>query len=170
MKYIEPNSGEIFDSVVIVDGVEVSLAERFHPDFVAELVPYDPANAPAAPQPTLDMLQVQLVQAATAKRWEVETSGITLPDGVRVATDKADQDRITAVVVNAAAAGVETLDFKAVHGWVTLTVAEVQGVASAIALHVQACFSAERAHHVAIAALTTAEAAQVYDLSAGWPT
>jgi hypothetical protein len=110
-----------------------------------------------------------LRERATARRWEVETGGITLPGGVRVLTGKADQDRITSVIVNATAAGIEAVDFKADSGWVLLNVEELKTVARGIALHVQACFSAERAHHEAINLLATPEAAEAYDITVGWP-
>ena len=113
--------------------------------------------------------KASLKQQATAIRWERETGGITLPGGVRVGTSIEDQNRITSVIANAQLAGVSTVDFKAATGWVTLTLAEVQGIAAAIAVHVQACFSAERAHHEAIEALMSIEALQAYDVTAGWP-
>ena len=43
------------------------------------------------------------------------------------------------------------------------------GIAAAIALHVQACFSAERAHHEAINAASDAELYD-YDITTGWPS
>lgn len=109
------------------------------------------------------------IAEATALRWAKETGGLTLPNGVKVATTTADQNRITAVIANAQLAGVSSVDFKAESGWATLTLADVQGIAAAIALHVQACFSAERAHHEAITALSAAEL-QEYDVTVGWPT
>lgn len=110
-----------------------------------------------------------LKQQATALRWERETGGITLPGGVRVGTSIEDQNRITSVIANAQLAGVSTVDFKAATGWATLTLAEVQAIAAAIAAHVQACFSAERVHHEAIDALADLAAVQAYDITAGWP-
>lgn len=41
---------EVFEPLVL-DGVAVPMKERFHPDFVAALVEYDPANPPKAPVP-----------------------------------------------------------------------------------------------------------------------
>ena len=114
----------------------------------------------------------------THKRWEVETGGITLPSGVRVATGIDDQNRITSVVANAERAGLEQVDFKAADGWAKVTLAELQAIATAVALHVQACFSAERVHHEAIDALVAqhqgdAQALQAaldgYDESQDWP-
>lgn len=51
MKFIDPTSGEIVEALVEVDGRQVPLDERYHPDFIAGLLPYDPANPPAAPAP-----------------------------------------------------------------------------------------------------------------------
>ena len=126
------------------------------------------------------MTDVQSLKAAvTQKRWEVETGGITLPTGVRVATGIDDQNRITSVIANARLAGLDSVSFKAASGWVTLTLAELEGVAAAIALHVQQCFSAERAHHEAIDALqqlhadddlALQQALETYDIEQGWPT
>jgi len=122
----------------------------------------------AQPLP-VDDVRANLRRAVTDMRWQRETGGITLPGGVRVGTAIDDQNRITSVIANALLAGVETVDFKASSGWVTLTVAQVQTIAAAIALHVQACFSAERAHHAAIAA-ASADDLQAYDIAAGWPS
>lgn len=120
----------------------------------------------------------ELKSKITQMRWEVETGGITLPSGVRVATGIDDQNRITSVVANAERAGLEQVDFKAADGWAKVTLAELQAIATAVALHVQACFSAERAHHETIDALVSqhqgdAQALQAaldgYDESQGWP-
>ena len=120
----------------------------------------------------------QLKAIVTAFRWQVETGGITLPTGVRVATGIDDQNRITSVVANAERAGLDEVDFKAAEGWAKVTLAELQAIATAVARHVQACFSAERAHHDAIDALTAQhkedpEALQAalddYDEAQGWP-
>ena len=104
----------------------------------------------------------------TALRWAKETGGLTLTNGITVGTRTEDQNRITTVIANAQLAGVETVDFKAASGWVTLQLSEVQALAAAIALHVQACFSAERMHHEAIAELDDAEL-DSYDATTGWP-
>lgn len=126
------------------------------------------------------VLTVEAVKAAiTQKRWEVETGGIALPTGVRVATGIDDQNRITSVVANAERSGLAEFDFKAESGWVRFTLAELQGIAMAIAQHVQACFSAERLHHEAIDVLAEQyendpeglqSALAAYDESQDWPS
>ena len=120
-----------------------------------------------APLPA-DQLRADLMVAVSAKRWAVETGGLTLPGGATVGTTIDDQNRITSVIANAQLAGVPSVDFKAQSGWVTLSLEHMRGIAAAIALHVQACFSAERAHHDAIAAASDAEL-YGYDINAGWP-
>lgn len=121
---------------------------------------------------TVESLKAEI----TALRWQKETGGLTLPSGVRVATGIDDQNRITSVIANAQIASVQTVDFKADSGWVTVTVQELQAIAAAIAVHVQACFTAERVHHEAIDELAEqyeGEALQsalaAYDVQSGWP-
>jgi len=144
-----------------------------------ELVQVTPEEASALLNPPVPPVTAEKLKAiVTAFRWEVETGGITIPSGVRVATGIDDQNRITSVVANAERAGLEQVDFKAAEGWAKVTLAELQAIATAVALHVQACFSAERAHHEAIDALVVlhqgdAQALQTaldgYDESQGWP-
>ena len=137
-----------FDGVELVEGV-------YHARYVLTQLP--PAQVRAS-----------LLQAVSAKRWAVETGGLALPGGAVVGTTIDDQNRITSVIANAQLAGVASVDFKAQSGWVTLSLEHMRGIAAAIALHVQACFSAERAHHEAINAASDAEL-YGYDINAGWP-
>ena len=120
-----------------------------------------------APLPA-EQVRADLMDAATSKRWDVMTGGITLPGGISVGTTIDDQNRITSVIANAQLAGVESMDFKAQSGWVTLSLDQVRGIAAAVALHVHACYSAERQHHEAIAAASDADL-YGYDINVGWP-
>lgn len=116
----------------------------------------------------LQARKAQAVERVTAMRWARETGGIALQD-MRIDTTLADQNRLTTVIANAQLAGLNSVDFKAASGWVTLTLQEVQAVAAAIAVHVQRCFSAERAHHQAIAACQDFDQLSALDLQAHWP-
>ena len=173
---------------VVVETTDIDPAGRFHPSLVwvedkdaqahqGWLWNGSALTPPPAPSPEpLDLDAVKWV--ATQKRWAVETGGLTLPGGVHVATALDDQNRITTVVANARLAGLDSVKFKAASGWVTLNVAEVEGIAAAIAMHVQACFAAECAHHEAIDALAALhadnpqalqQALEGYDIEQGWP-
>ncbi|WP_053845525.1 DUF4376 domain-containing protein [Paracidovorax avenae] len=113
--------------------------------------------------------QARLAAAATALRWDIETGGITLPGDLRIDTARSDQDAITRVLVNAQAAGITSVRFKAASGWVELSLEQLRQIANAVALHVQACYDAEHAHHSVIQAMTTLAQAQAYDVHSGWP-
>lgn len=143
---------------------------------LTRMTPEEVAAHLSPPEPPITAQKLKAI--VTAFRWEVETGGITLPSGVRVATGIDDQNRITSVVANAERAGLEQVDFKAADGWAKVTLAELQAIATSVARHVQACFSAERAHHETIDALVSqhqgdAQALQAaldgYDESQGWP-
>lgn len=143
-----------------------------------EIVP-DANGCPVLADPAQSITIAQLVQrlrkATAAMRWKAETGGIRV-GGTRIATGIEDQNRITTVIANAQMAGVHVLDFKTAEGWVTLTLEQLQGIASAIARHVQACFTAERKHDEAITAIAahadpSYARAQLlaYDTAAHWP-
>lgn len=124
------------------------------------------------PKPTAESLKQQV----TERRWLVETGGITLQSGEVIATGIDDQNRITSVVTNAERAGLQEVDFKSATGWSRIRIEQVQAIAAAVAMHVQACFSAERMHHEAIDAIASQSDAQVvekqlgaYDIASGWP-
>lgn len=106
--------------------------------------------------------------AATEERWRRETRGIEL-NGLRVRITINDQNRLSGVQSAIELGGFDTVDFKAANGWVQLGVTELQGIAQAISLHVQACFSAERAHHEVIDQLDSPALIAAYDLTQGWP-
>lgn len=126
-------------------------------------------SAGNTPQPAPGSVRTRqdLKDATTAHRWDVETGGIML-NGVQVGTTLDDQNRLSGVLSAIALGGLEEVDFKAQNGWVKLTAAELQGIALAISQHVQACFTAERAHHETIDALAEADVAG-YDVTQGWP-
>lgn len=173
MKYFKNQNGVVF---AYDDDVSLDLINALRPGLVAMTSEEVTAHLnPPEPQINSD----QLKAAVTAFRWKVETGGITLPSGVAVATAIDDQNRITSVVANAERAGLDEVDFKSAQGWVKITLAELQAIAAAVARHVQACFSAERAHHEAIDALQAqhSSAPQVlqaalnaYDVAQGWPS
>lgn len=168
----------------VIELTDIDPKNRFHPSVLWVPVGESGAQVGWAYQsgifkssPTVVTVQ-DIKSAVTDLRWKIETGGLTLPGGVQVATALDDQNRITTVVANARLAGLDSVKFKAASGWVTLSVAEVEAIAAAIAMHVQACFAAECAHHEAIDALANAHAhddealqtaLNAYDTSQGWP-
>lgn len=130
-------------------------------------------DEPAAPPPTLEQLRQAMLDAATDKRWTVMTGGIVLTGGIEIGTAIDDQNRITSVVANAALAGLtdaDEVDFKAVSGWARVSIGTIKQFAGAIGQFVQDCYTAERAHHDAIAVLDDYEDLSDYDVDSGWPS
>ena len=117
---------------------------------------------------TLDEYKDDCLMAAAAKRFEIETGGITV-NGVSIRTDRESQSTLNGALTALQGGFVGQVDWKASSGWVPVGLAEITPFAQAVAIHVQACFSAERAHGTAIHALTTVEELKSYDIEAGWP-
>lgn len=110
-------------------------------------------------------------EEVTAKRWEVLTGGITLPNGVKVGTNNDDQNRISSVVSNAHLAGLtdsSKIDFKSNSGWVSITLSELKQIVGLIGNHIQQCFSLERAQHEAIDTLSDADDIVNFDYKTAW--
>lgn len=117
----------------------------------------------------LQNVKQSLKEQATSTRWNVETGGITLPDGVKINTTIDDQNRISSALQGMYDAKIDFVDFKAESGWVKLTRDELAGIAAMIANHVQACFSRERVLHETIDKATTMEELNAIDVNSGWP-
>lgn len=159
---------ENLDVILCLDtGANIPRGHRMWSDYEEWL---DAGNTPLPLVPVKSLAEVKadLVAAATAERWNRETGGISI-GGVQVGTNLDDQNRLSGVLSAIQLGGLESVDFKAQSGWVQLTAAELQGIALAISAHVQACFTAERAHHEAIEQLQTQADVDAYDVMAGWP-
>ena len=109
-----------------------------------------------------EALRAQLVSDLAAHRYGFETGGINLPNGLKVRTDRGTRASITEAV-NALEAGLMSapIPWKLEAGWVDLTHADLKGIASAVAAHVQAGFAAERAVQGQIEAATDLSAFDV---------
>jgi hypothetical protein len=107
-------------------------------------------------------------ERVTARRWQAETGGITVY-GTQVLTGLDDQNRISTAIQGMRDAGLTSVDFKAASGWVELTLDQLVAIAGAIAEHVQACFSRERALHEAVDAAQSVAELAALDIESGWP-
>ena len=109
-----------------------------------------------ATYPLVDKTKEQmLAELATAKeaklaelaesRWQVETGGLTLPDGTVIKTDRESQALLTGAAFSLYADPTLTVEWKADKGkWVDLDAKQVLMIAGAVRAHVQGCFSKER--------------------------
>lgn len=117
----------------------------------------------------IEEIKTTLKDKVTSHRWQVETGGITLPNGARILTAIEDQNRINALMSNIRLSGLTEIDFKAANGWYKMTIPELEDMVKAIAIHLQQCFTAEKLNHEAIDSLTTIEELKSYDWTQHFP-
>lgn len=143
----------------LVPGDEHGLAPVIRPmvaDWIAEDKPVQQYVAPA----------VDLHAYAAAKRYEIETGGITV-NGAAIDTSRDSQAMITGAYAYSQANPEETIQFKATSGWVTLDPATLAAIATAVGAHVQACFAVESTVAAGIEAGTITTTAEID--AADWP-
>tara|TARA_Y100000588_G_scaffold387078_1_gene484056 strand:- start:19158 stop:19814 length:657 start_codon:yes stop_codon:yes gene_type:complete len=92
----------------------------------------------------MDYLQGLALDDLAAHRYQVETGGITLPDGSRIHTDRGSQAQLASAYQSLTQPFVASIDWKGPDGWVNVTEVELRPIAEAVAKHVQGCFTAER--------------------------
>jgi hypothetical protein len=112
-------------------------------------------------------LRVRLAE----RRWRSETGGVAITGfKSRVDTSRESQAMMSGALLAGQYSVVDTFDWKIGPGvWVEITNAQLVVIASAVAAHVQACFSNERAIENKITAATSIAELTAIDINAGWP-
>ena len=118
---------------------------------------------------SLEQAKQSLKDTLTDIRWQVETGGIEVAPGLWIDTALDSFSKVDQILNRAEEFGITTFDFKSASGWMTMTVAQMRPIAREMALHRQACFAAERAHHEAVDALLDLDDVTAYDSTVGWP-
>lgn len=114
------------------------------------------------------LLKERLSAYAAARRWAVETGGITV-NGAPVYTDRETQSKLTAAHARAADNPSFTVRWKTAAGsFVTLNAAQVTAIANAVFDHVQAAYDVEADVVAGIAGGTITTTAQID--AASWPS
>ncbi len=119
-------------------------------------------------QDIIDALKEQKRNKATSKRKSVEHGGLTFPNGIRIKTAKADQDRMLSVIVNAERDGITEINFKAESGWAKITISALGQIVKILTRFVQHCFNIEMLHHNQIDLLTNAQDILDYNVESNW--
>ncbi|OWT55274.1 DUF4376 domain-containing protein [Candidimonas nitroreducens] len=117
-----------------------------------------------------------VLAAISAKKFQVETGGVTLPNGMSVRTTIDDQNRISNAVFNGQRLGLTEVSFlQPDNSYATISMDDLVTIADAIGMHVQACFDAGKAHYTAVNAIkdsvsqTAYQQLVAYDITTGWP-
>lgn len=111
--------------------------------------------------------QTQLLGTLASTRHTAQIAPVTI-DGVTVNADSTSIALLSSALSYLSGSDAVTVNFKAVSGWVTLTVEQLQAFSSAIATQIQRCFSNEYAHTQKIMALNEVTDLSAYDITTGW--
>lgn len=112
--------------------------------------------------------KTELNDHVAQKRFAVETGGVTLPDGTTIKTDRESQAQLSSAYTSLKNGLIPSTQWKADGTWLTVTLAEIEPIAQAVAVHVANSFNKEKAHQEAIDAITTFAEAESYDGSINW--
>lgn len=127
------------------------------------------ANAVTFPVENIPLAELKTTKLAelAALRYQHETGGITLA-GATIKTDRESQALINGAYAYAQLNPSVLIDWKAESGWVQIDAQAITAIAGAVAAHVQACFSNEKALATAIASAETVEILDAISLNSGW--
>lgn len=126
---------------------------------IVRRVTYDPLD--------LEEAQASMKRALAGERWDKETAGIDV-DGQIIQTTREAQGQIASTYSALKDGLVASADWKADTGWVSVTLAEFEPIARAVAAHVQSCFSAEKVVSEQIDAATTVDELAQIDLGSAF--
>lgn len=108
-------------------------------------------------------LRRQLIGQLRQRRDEAIAAGVTM-SGMAIATDDVSQGRIVGAALQAVIDPTITVNWKvSTDAFITLTAAQILGIAVSVRAYIQACFDHEAALIGQIAA------GQTPDITAGWP-
>lgn len=176
--FYSKSTGGFYDSSIHGDSIPsdaVEITEKYYKTLLAaqssgKRISVNENGHPIAIAPPANVRSYSSLQAEiAAKRWEVETGGITVA-GVPIKTDRESQSQLTGVYAMLKGGLISDTQWKAMDGsFAPLTLAEFEPVAQAVAAHVRACFAAEKAHSEAISAMMTQDELDAYSIEEGWP-
>jgi hypothetical protein len=102
--------------------------------------------------------------AVAAKRYEMETSGITI-DGLKVSTDRDSQSLVTGAAMSAMLDNTYVCKWKTAEGFVELDADKLLNMAKCLRKYVQACFDRE----AVLIEVVESETFSDEMLNEGWP-
>lgn len=157
---------ELHGEIIPADAVEIS-PEEWQEYLTGKFV-RAPNGKRVARTFSVEELRARKLQELAQQRYMIETSGITVA-GQKVKTDRQSQGMLTAAWVSAQQNPGAKIDWKGPGGWQSVDKATIEIMSSAVSVHVQACFSAERLHVEKISSLKTIGEINNYNIATGWP-
>lgn len=142
----------------------IVVADDQAPDGPFRVASWEPFNW----EPTVS-LESRLKARAAQRRWQLQSGGLTLPGGRRVATDAAAQATVAALLAGFERGTIAgSIAFKTPVGFIDLDHAGMAALDAAMTAHTQCCFSAEQAVVAKIESGVIATLDGV-DLAPDWP-
>lgn len=138
-----------FDAILDMDGNVIKTSEQVQSEY-------------------LEQWKSELKTQVTSKRYSVEVNGLTLENGVSIKTDRESQAMLSSAYSSLKNDLIQSTEWKAESGWVTVTLESIEPIAIAVAQHVSNCFLKEKLHHEAIDNISTFEQADQYDINWNW--
>ncbi len=111
---------------------------------------------PEVVPPTLADAKESKLKELAADRYREETGGITVGSAI-ISTDRDSQAMMTGALLSLKSGLVASVNWKGENEWVSLTLAELEPIAQAVSMHVQACFTKEGQLAAQVAAAQTVE-------------
>ena len=103
------------------------------------------------------------------KRYEVETSGITV-NGFTIKTDRESQAQITCAVFAIERGYLTKIDWKGENGWIEMDTRVIASLPPLVSNHVQLCFQTEKQISDMIDGASNMMELNSIDIEIGWPT
>lgn len=103
-----------------------------------------------AEQIVVGLNQPAMLEELAAYRFAFEVGGLSLADGLRIATDRESQGQLKGAYADLKSGLIPDTDWKAMNGWSVATIEELEPIAKALAAHVRGCFRGERLVQTAI--------------------
>lgn len=110
-------------------------------------------------------IRQDITDELAAHRYDFETGGIAVA-GAHIKTDRESQAQLSAAYTSLKSGLIPNTDWKAANGFQTVTLAEIEPIAAAVAAHVRACFAAERAITADLDLLEDVDALAAFDVAA----
>lgn len=117
-------------------------------------------------QIAVGMNKPELLQALADYRFEVETAGLTLGNGMKIRTDRESQSQLNSTYSDLKNGLIPDTDWKAVNSWEVVTLEQMTPIATALAAHRRACFRGEQTLIIAIENATTLPLQAAINISA----
>ena len=113
------------------------------------------ADAAEADDIVVGLNKPEMLATLADVRYQVETAGLMLEDGLRILTDRESRAELYNTYTALKNGLMSDTDWKAANGWKVVTIVEMEPITRAMAAHVRGCYAGERLVVTAINEATT---------------